>query len=80
MFEVMPIKFAVKIVRLKVYIIFCQYDDLDLRQKVDNVVVVVIAISRTLSYGIQTWHDGRLMYGIHAHARFDDVDLDFENV
>ena len=28
-----------------------------------------------LSYGIQTWHDGRLMRGIHAHAHFDDLDL-----
>ena len=24
-----------------------------------------------LSYGIQTWHDGGLMHGIYAHARFD---------
>ena len=33
---------------------------------------------RYLSYYIQTWHDGRLMHGIYAHARFHD--LDFENV
>ena len=28
------------------------------------------------SYGIQTWHGSRLMHGICAHARSDDVDLD----
>ena len=29
-----------------------------------------------LSYYVQTWHDGRLMDAIYAHARFDDLDLD----
>ena len=37
-----------------------------------------------LSYGIQTAHDGRLTHDIifirYAHARFYDLDLDFENV
>ena len=28
---------------------------------------------------IATWHDGRLMRGIwYAHARFDDLELDFD--
>ena len=28
------------------------------------------------SYYIQTWHDGRLMDARHAHAHFNDLDLD----
>ena len=39
-------------------------------------------LGQYLSYYVQPWHDGRLMHGIYAHARFDDLelDLDFENV
>ena len=35
----------------------------------------------SISYGIQTVHDGKLMHDINAHFRFDDLDsaLDFEN-
>ena len=33
-----------------------------------------------LSYGIHTWHDGRLMHGISAHVGFDDLDLDARSV
>ena len=29
-----------------------------------------------LKYGIQTSHDGRLVYGIYPVDRFDDLDLD----
>ena len=25
---------------------------------------------------IQTWHDGRLVHGIHVHASVDDLDFD----
>ena len=47
--------------------------------KLDKInVCTIIAVSRTVFklYGIQTWHDGRHMRGIYAHARFDDLDLD----
>ena len=37
---------------------------------------VIVIYWTSLSYGIQTWHDGRLMNGIYAHAHFDDLDLD----
>ena len=40
-------------------------------------------ISEYLSYGIQTWHDGRQMHGIcilYAHACVDDLDLDVRSV
>ena len=33
-------------------------------------------IEQYLSYGIQTWHDGRLMHCTYAYARFDDLGLD----
>ena len=37
-----------------------------------------------ISYGIQTVHDGRLMHDIYIYMlmfnRFDDLDLDCENV
>ena len=76
--QAMPITVAVRIVRLKVYIICSQSDDLalhsrsQLRLKLDkSLTCTIIALSRTvcLSYVIQTWHDGRLMHGISAHAR-----------
>ena len=68
----MPIKFAVKIVRLKVYMTIAQSDVLDLhsrsqvRQKLDFF----------LTCNIQTWNDGRLTGAIYALSRFDDLDLD----
>ena len=39
-------------------------------------------IGQYLSNYIQTWHDGRLMHGIYAHACLDDLGLDLpcENV
>ena len=85
-FPAVPILFAVKIVRLKVYVIVSQSDDLDLqsrsqlRLKVDKSFNAYFNsnISDTISaMGIQTCHGGRLkMHGIHAHAPFDDLDLD----
>ena len=36
----------------------------------------IIISSRYLSYGIQTWHDGRRVHVISAHAGLDDLDLD----
>ena len=29
-----------------------------------------------MSYGIQTWHDSRLMHVIYAYAHVDDLELD----
>ena len=29
-----------------------------------------------ISYYIRTWHGGRLVDTLYAHARFDDLDLD----
>ena len=74
-----------KIVRLKVWISFSQSDDLaihsrsQVRLKLDKCLTCTItAISRTvfISYGIQTWHDGRHMHGISAHAHAGGLDLD----
>ena len=74
------ITFAVKIVLLKVYIIVSQSDDLALhsRSQLDkSYTCTIIAISRTaFKLWHPTWHDGRLMHGISAHARFSDLDLD----
>ena len=39
----------------------------------------IIAIYRTVgyvNYGVQTWHDSKLMHGIYAHDRVDDLDFD----
>ena len=73
----MPIKFAVKIVRVKVYIIAFQSDDFDLhsrsqlRLKHDNwFICTIIVMYRTLDscQFIQTWHDSRLTHAIYARA------------
>ena len=68
------------------YYNLCQSDDLDLhfrsqlRLKLDFCLICrLIAISQYLIYGIQTWHDGRLiMHGIYTPAHFDDLHLDFK--
>ena len=66
--QAVPIKFAVKIVRLKVNIIFSQSDDLD-HNCVSNVTNVYL-YNNTNNYigqdwcDIQTWHVGRFMHGI----------------
>ena len=81
----MPIEFAVKIVRLKLYIIVSKSEDLalhsrsQLRLKLDNILNLYYnshISDRILSYGIQTWHDGRPMGAIYDHARVDDLELD----
>ena len=84
--QAIPIKFAVKIARLKGennnnYII-PQSDDLafhsrsELRLKLDNCLTCTTS-GQYLSYGIQAWHAGRLiMHGTSAHVHFDDLDLD----
>ena len=45
----------------------------------DNIVKLVLCqlyLGHYLSYVTQSWHDGRLVHGIYAHARFDDLHLD----
>ena len=82
--QAMPIKFAVKIVRLKVYnnllslmtLLFTQGHNC-----ISNWTICltcsIIAISRTVFKLWQsTCHDGRHMHGTYAHARFDHLDLD----
>ena len=75
-----PIKFAVMIVWLKVYIICSQFDNLtlhsrsQLRLKLYNCLTcTIIAISRTV---FKLWCDGRLLHDILAHALVDDLDCD----
>ena len=76
----MSIKYAVKILRLKVYVIFLQSGDLNLQsrsqlrlklgKKMFNLYYNSHYLGQYLRYDIQTWHDGRLMNGIiYAHAR-----------
>ena len=36
--------------------------------------VLLGSMSDSLSYGIQTWHTGRIMHGIDTHAHFGDLD------
>ena len=46
---------------------------------VSNVTTFELAVAyigQYLSYYIQTWHDGRLVDVICAHARVDDLGLD----
>ena len=75
--QAMPIKFAVKIVRLLVYNYdHCQSDDLDTSVPETWLLFNLQYLRQYLSYYIKTWHDGRPMLGIHAHASFNDFDLD----
>ena len=37
---------------------------------------VKILCEPCVSYGVQIWHDGRLMHDTCVHARVDDLDLD----
>ena len=83
-FQAMPIKFAVQIFQLKVYIMFSQSNDLvlhsrsQLRLKTWQMFNLYYNsnISQYLSCGIQTWYDSRHMHGIYAHAHFDNLGLD----
>ena len=82
----MPIKFAVKIVRLKVYMTMASPMTLTIIQGhkcVSNLTTFKLARSRIIFKLLhRPWHDCRLMHGIHAQPRFDDLqlDLDFKNV
>ena len=38
-------------------------------------IILTLTFIQYLSYGIQTWHDGRLMHCMYARAHFDDLDL-----
>ena len=88
--QAMHIKFAVKIVRLKVYINFSQSDDFDLhsgsqlRLILDKILtstmyIGIIVISRTDNIEAMAFKlcitDLCIAY-IYAHAHFDDLDLD----
>ena len=59
----------------------CQSDDLYLksrsqvRLKLDYFLTINMS-DQYLSYYIQTWHGGRLIETLYAHARFDDLGLD----
>ena len=91
-FQAMPIKFAVKTVRLEsLYnsFSFSQSDDCDLalhsrsqlRLKRDNILtctIIVISLALFfLSHDIQTWKDGTLIsWHNYTDVRFDDLDLD----
>ena len=81
------IKFAVKIVPTKGLYNYCQSDDLDFHSRPHSASQTLPLfnlqyLGQYLIYYTQTWHDGRIMHGIYAHARFDDLelDIDFENV
>ena len=77
-FQAMSIKFAVKIVQLKVY--------MTIASPMTLTSFTIISVSQTwllfnLQYlgqyvtnYIRTWHDGRLMDALYYH--FDDLDLD----
>ena len=75
----MPVKFAVKIVRLNVYMTFASPTTLTFIQShkcVSNWTGLLFNlqyIGQYLSYYIQTWNDGRRMHNVHA--RFDELTL-----
>ena len=73
----MPIMFAVKIDRLKVYMTFASLMTLTFIQDhkcTSNLTSFNLQyLGQYLSHYIQTWHDGRVMDSIYAH--FDDLDL-----
>ena len=87
LFQTMPIKFTVKIIRLKVYIIYSQSDETDLnwrsqlRLKLYSLFFGTIIVISWTFLSIQTWDDGRfIMYGIknigyNLCARFDNLTL-----
>ena len=61
--QAMPIKFAVKIVRPVLYV--GQSDDLDLH-----------SVTTVSTYGIQTWHDGRVTHGIWYNAHSNSLQFE----
>ena len=52
---------------------FIQGHNWDLHLKLDNcftsTIIVISPVRQYLSYGIQTWHDGRLVHGMYAYAQ-----------
>ena len=73
--QAIPITFAVKIDRLKIYYDHCQSDD----KCVSTWLLVNLQyVGQYLGYYIQKWRDGRRMDAIYAHARFDDLELDID--
>ena len=72
--QALPITFAVKIVRQCILrpmtLTFTRYHNCV--SKLTNVYL----LGHYVSYGIQIWHTGRRMRGIHAHAHVDGLDLD----
>ena len=82
--QAMPIKFAMKIVQLKVYMTNASPMTLTSIQGhkcVSNWIIFNLQYLRqylsyyiqTQCYYIQTWHGSRPIHGMHAHARFDDL-------
>ena len=74
----MSITFAVKIVRVNVYMTI-DNPKTDLHSQITSQTGLLFNLQylgQYLMYYIQTWHDGILMDAIYAHARFDDLNLD----
>ena len=65
--QAMPIKFAVKIVRLKVYM------TIPSPMSQTWLLFNLQYLPQYLSYYIEIWHDGRLMHGF-------ELDIDSENI
>ena len=88
----MPIKFAVKIVRLKIYNYdYCQSDDLDLHSRSQKRLKLLLVfnlqyLSQYFSYYIQQLGTpvlicmAHIYIYIYVYARFVVFDLDFEIV
>ena len=83
----MPINFAVKIVRLNVYMTIASPMTLTFSQGYKCVSIVTTVclflfcvfklqcLGQYLSYYTHTCHVGRRLNALYAHARFDDLDL-----
>ena len=77
--QAMPIKFVVKIVRLKVYMTIASLMTLTFKVTSASQTWLLFNLQylgQYLSYYSQTWHDGWPIHGIYVHFRFDDLDLD----
>ena len=75
----MTVKFAVKIVRLRVYMTIASPMTLTIIQGhkcTSNLTFILKYFRQYLCYYIQTWHDGRLTGDLYAHVHLDDLDLD----
>ena len=75
--QAMPIKCAVKIVWLWPLPVRWPWPSLKVASASQLLLLFNLQyLGQYLSYFIQTWHAGRPIHGIYAHARFDDLDLD----